>query len=201
MSSEEYPRQLVSGEAGRFRSATKTHTHAWKHFFSLWTVSSANYFAYGIMNLALILFASHLTRVPLLVSGVSFALILPAFLLSLPAGALVDRSDRRLVLLVSTIIRVITFTVGCIAALLGFVSLPLLYLVAAMLGVTETVEEPALAAAIPLVVPVRQLGRANTLLVGTQNIIGLLTDPLGALVASISVLLTLSIGGFFSAVA
>jgi hypothetical protein len=40
-----------------------------------------------------------------------------------------------------------------LAAFMGRVSLPLLYALALLLGITETLEEPALAAAVPMVVP------------------------------------------------
>jgi hypothetical protein len=63
----------------------------WARFFVLWTVSGANYFAYATLKLALVLFAAHLTRSPLLVSGVVFVQLLPTFVFGLPAGVLVDR--------------------------------------------------------------------------------------------------------------
>lgn len=173
----------------------------WARFLALWTVSGANYFAYGTMGLALALFATHLTRLPLLVSGVGFAQLLPAFVLGLPAGVLVDRYDRRLILISTTAVRVVAFALAILAVLMGFVTLPLLYALALLLGITETVEEPAIAAAVPMVMPQAKLERANTLLVGAQNILGLLVDPLGALFVSISIVLSMSISGLCAGVA
>ncbi|GCE08161.1 MFS transporter [Dictyobacter aurantiacus] len=157
----------------------------------LWIVSGANYLAYAATGLALTLFATHLTRVPLLVSGIAFVQILPAFVLGLPLGVLVDRYDRRLILIVTTALRVSAFALDACLASVDFVPLPLLYALALLLGVTETIEEPALAAALVMVVPREKLERANALLVGAQNIFGLLADPLGAFLVSISIVLSL----------
>jgi len=173
----------------------------WARFLVLWAVSGANYFAYGTMGLALILFATHLTRLPLLISGIGVAQLLPAFVLGLPIGVLVDRHNRRLILLSSTALRVVAFALAIVAVLMGYVSLPLLYALALLLGVTETMEEPALAAAVPMVVPQAKLERANTLLVGAQNVLGLLADPLGAFFVSISIVLSMSVSGLCAGVA
>lgn len=170
-------------------------------FLALCIVSGANYFAYGTMGLGLALFATHLTRLPLLVSGIGFVQILPAFVLGLPVGVLIDRYDRRLILIASTALRVVAFALAILAVLLGFVFLPLLYALALLLGITETVEEPALAAAVPMIVPQEKLDRANTLLVGAQNILGVLSNPLGALFVSVSIVLSMSVSGLCAGVA
>ena len=181
--------------------SVESRFRGWASFLALWVVSGANYFAYGTMGLALALFATHLTRLPLLISGIGFAQLLPAFVLGLPVGVLVDRYDRRLILISSTALRVVTFALAIVAVLMGFICLPLLYALALLLGITETVEEPALAAAVPMVVPQANLEHANTLLVGTQNILGLLADPLGALFVSISIVLSMSVSGLCAGVA
>lgn len=173
----------------------------WVRFLALWTVSGANYFAYGTMGLALVLIATHLTRLPLLVSGVGFAQLLPAFMLGLPAGVLVDRYDRRLILISTTALRVAAFALAILAAIMGFVTLPLLYALTLLLGITETIEEPAIAAAVPMIVPQAKLEHANTLLVGAQNILGVLVDPLGALFVSISITLSMGVSGLCAGVA
>jgi MFS family permease len=173
----------------------------WARFFVLWTVSGANYFAYATLKLALVLFAAHLTRSPLLVSGVVFVQLLPTFVFGLPAGVLVDRYDRRIILILTTVLRIVVFALVVLATLIGPISLLLLYALALLLGVTETIDEPALAAAVPMVVAQTRLERANAFLVGAQNVIGLLADPLGAFIASVSVILTMSMGGLFAAIA
>ncbi|GCE29730.1 MFS transporter [Dictyobacter alpinus] len=170
-------------------------------FLVLWVVSNANYIGYAAMQVVLPLLAIRLTRLPLLVSGVGFAQLLPALLLGLCAGALGDRYDRRSILLLSTAIRVSTFALVLLTVLFWHISLPLLYVLAAILGMTETVEEPALASVVPMVVPRTKLERANTLLVGAQNVLGLVADPLGGFLVSVGVALSLSGGGICAGIA
>ncbi|MDQ2715139.1 MAG: MFS transporter, partial [Chloroflexota bacterium] len=163
-------------------------------FQALWTASVASYFVYQVMQLLLSLFASHLTRSPVLVAGVTFALTIPTFMFGLFAGALVDRYDRRRLLLMMTVLRLSMFALAWLSALTGYVSLPLLYGVALMLGMTQTLQEPAFAAIVPMVVPPARLERANTWLVSVQNLISLLALPFGGVIASMGVALTMGIG-------
>jgi MFS family permease len=169
--------------------------HSMRNFLALWTTSVASYFIYWMMQLALSLFANRLTRSPFLISGVTFALIVPTFLFSLFAGALVDRYDRRWLLFIVTVLRLITFALALLCTLLGYLTLPLLYSIAFILGITQTLEEPALATIMPMIVHRTKLEWANTWLVGAQNFISLLALPLGGVLASISAPLTMGIGG------
>jgi MFS family permease len=165
-----------------------------RSFLALWIASGASYFGYWAMQVALAILATHLTRSPLLVSGIAFALTVPALGFGLVAGVLVDRYDRWQILLSATILRLLAFGLPLLAAVFGSVTLPLLYGTAFVLGMTQTVEESAFAAAVPMIVPEAQLERANTWLTGAQNLIELLALPLGGLFASISVALALSVG-------
>jgi len=163
-------------------------------FQALWTASVASYFVYQVMQLLLSLFASHLTRSPLLVAGVTFALTIPTFAFGLFAGALVDRYDRRRLLLATTVLRLSMFALAWLSALTGSITLPLLYGVALMLGITQTLQEPTFAAMIPMIVPQDRLERANIWLVSAQNLISLLASPFGGVIASMGVALTMGIG-------
>lgn len=172
-----------------------------KNFLLLWFASSTNYFAYWVMQLALLLFARQLTSSPLLVGGIAFTLDIPWLLFGLLAGALVDRYDRRSILLTMTALRLITFLLAIIASVSGHITLPLLYVIALVLGVTQTMEDPALTAAVFMVVPQERLEKANAWLSGAQNIIELLAFPLGGVFASISITLSMSVGGVCATIA
>lgn len=170
-------------------------------FLLLWVASGANSFAYWVMQLALLLFAKQLTSSPFLVAGISFTLNVPWFAFSLPAGALVDRYDRRSMLVAMTILRLLALGFALFMAIPGYVTLPLLYGIALILGVTQTLEEPALTAAVFMVVPQERLEKANAWLAGAQNVIGLLAFPLGGIFASINIILSISVGGGCAAAA
>jgi MFS family permease len=165
-----------------------------RNFLALWLASSASYFAYWIMQQALVLFAHQLSPTPLVVASINTALTIPTFACGLLAGALVDHFDRRHLLLVNTGLRLLAFGLALLAALFGLVSLDILYLLALVLGLTQTLAEPAFFGLIPLVVPARALEKANSFIVGAQNMLELLALPLGSLLASIGTILTLSVG-------
>ena len=155
-------------EAGASRPASRES----RNFFALWAASGASYFGSWAMQVALAILATSLTRSPLLVSGITFALTTPSFGFGLLAGVLVDRYDRRQMLLGIALLRLLAFGLPLLAAVFGSVSLPVLYWTAFVLGMTQTLEEPALAAAVPMIVPAARLERANTWLTGAQNLAG-----------------------------
>jgi MFS family permease len=83
----------------------------------------------------------------------------PAIVLSAPAGVIVDRFDRRAILLGTNVVRAGSFGLLVIAA--G--NLPLAYLLVAATATATTLFIPAEAAMIPRVVPREQLLAANGL--------------------------------------
>ncbi len=188
------PGMPTDGIPGPDTNASRTVARGPRSFFALWAASGASYFGFWAMQVALAILATSLTRSPLLVSGITFALTVPSFGFGLVAGALVDRYDRRQMLLGIALLRVLAFGLPLLAALFGSLSLPLLYGTAFVLGMTQTLEEPALAAAVPMIVPAALLERANTWLTGAQNLIELLALPLGGLFASVSSALALGVG-------
>ncbi|GCE24226.1 MFS transporter [Dictyobacter kobayashii] len=192
--SSEFSASVPAAHLESDRNSSDSPWPGWTNFIALWTASGSSYFAYWIMLLALSLLANRLTTSSLLVSGVTFALTVPTFLFGLLAGVLVDRSDRRLFMFGLAFLRLLAFGLAWLAIVCGYFPLFLLYGLAFILGLTQTLEEPALAALVPMVVAPRHLERANGWLVGAQNSIELLALPLGGLLASISTALTMGIG-------
>jgi MFS family permease len=80
-------------------------------FRRLWAASTVSALGDGMYLAALPLLAAELTRDPLAVAVVTFAGWLPWLLFALPAGALVDRLDRRRVMWVVDSVRALV--VGC----------------------------------------------------------------------------------------
>ena len=78
-------------------------------FWRLWTASSLSNLGDGLYQFALPLLALEITRSPSLVSGVTLMLTLAWPVFGLHAGSVVDRFDRRNVLLGVSVLRVVTF--------------------------------------------------------------------------------------------
>ena len=98
---------------------------------------------------ALPLLAVTLTSQPLLIAGVAIAGRLPWLLVSLPAGALADRVDRRRLVVGIEAIRAGVLLVLGVAIVAGQTSLALVYAAAFIIGALETAFWAASRASIP----------------------------------------------------
>jgi MFS family permease len=128
------------------------------------------------------------TRTPVLVGAAVFIQQVPWLVGSLPAGAWVDRLDRRRVLVAVTLLRAVLagVLVGAIAA--DWLTVPLIYAVLLLVGTAEVIADNAAGALLPAVVADPQLPRANARLsaaftVGNQ----LAGPPLGAALFAVGV--------------
>lgn len=125
-------------------------------FWRLWTSSALSNLADGVLKVSLPLVALDLTRSPVLIAGLTFAFTLPWLLFALPAGVVVDRVDRRLLMVGANLARA-----GLVACALLADSLWLLYAVAVGVGVAETLYDTAAQSVVPRLVARTELPRAN----------------------------------------
>jgi MFS family permease len=102
-----------------------------------------------------------LTRRPLLVSGLVVAGGLPWLLVGLPAGALVDRVDRRRLVFAVDMARAVVLAVIAITVATHVIGLAGLYAAAFVVGAGETVVAAAMRAAVPAIVPADDVPAAN----------------------------------------
>jgi len=173
-----------------------------RSFLALWGSTTASNLADGLFQVGLPLLALTLTRSPSLIAAVTFALTLPWLLFALPVGALVDRSDRRRMMLAANLLRVAGLALLTVAVALDLASLPVLYVVAFAMGVAEVAADTAAQALLPAVVAREQLEGANARLLGAQTVANSFAGPiLGGALAGIAVWLALGSGGAFYAVA
>jgi MFS family permease len=138
----------------------------------LWAASTVSSLGDGMYLAALPLLAATLTRDPLAVSVVTFAGWLPWLLFALPAGALVDRLDRRRVMWTVDAARALVVGVLTVAVLAGWASIPLLAVAGFLVGAGQTLFENAAQAMVVAVAgrDPRRLERANGQLVASLTI-------------------------------
>ncbi|WP_318533265.1 MFS transporter [Actinoalloteichus fjordicus] len=153
-----------------------------RSYWQLWTSSGLSNLADGVLKVVLPLIAVRYTQSPALIAGLAIALTLPWLLFALPAGALVDRLDRRRAMLVANLVRAGLLGVLSICVGLDIASIWLLYVVAFGVGITETIYDTSAQSILPSVVARDQLSRANGRLYAaeltTNQFIG---PPLGGL--------------------
>jgi MFS family permease len=130
-------------------------------YWQLWSASAVSNLADGIVKLGLPLVALGYTRSPALVAGVAVGFSLPWLLFALPAGALVDRLDRRRVMLAANTLRAVLVGALALAVALDAGSIWLLYVVAFGAGTAETLYDTSAQSILPQLVPRELLPRAN----------------------------------------
>ena len=171
-------------------------------FWRLYAASGVSNLADGVTRVALPLLAATLTRDPVLIAALTSLAFLPWLLFALPAGAVVDRVDRRRAMAGANTVRALALGALAATVLTGTASLGVLYAVAFAVGVAETVYDSAARAVLPQVVRREQLDRANGLLTTAEEATqGFLGSPLGSALfalAAAAPLLTTS-GGFLLA--
>lgn len=151
-------------------------------FWRLFASSSGSNLGDGILQAALPLVAASLTRDPLLVSLVASLAMLPWLLFAIPAGAIVDRMDRRRGMQAANAFRALVLLVLALLLATGLASIWVVYVVAFLLGMAETIYDNAARAMLPNVVRRDQLERGNSLLSTVESVTNLfLGAPLGAL--------------------
>jgi MFS family permease len=152
------------------------------NYVRLWAASTVSNLGDGVSLVALPLLAATLTRDPLLVALLSMSGQLPWLLVSLHAGAIADRVDRRRLMARVDLIRMgLAATVG-VAALGGWVSIPLLCALAFLLGSGETLYANATQPLIPAVAGDLPLESANARLYAGEVVTnGFVGQPVGGL--------------------
>ena len=159
-------------------------------FRRLWIGQVVSDFGDGLTLLALLILTQRLTGSTLALAGVAIASTLPMIIFGLPAGAFVDRVDRRKVMIVSDSARALV--------VLGFVLIRdpnlmwLLFLLAFVQSSIGTLFNPAKAALLPLVVPEDNLLAANTISQMSRVIANLAGTALVGVIAAFSQYLTIA---------
>jgi MFS family permease len=138
----------------------------------------------GVFQVALPLLAVQLTRSPVLIAGVAIAARLP-WLLAPVSGALTDRMDRRQTMVRVNLFRTVLLGGLALAVAADLATLPMLYLLALLLGFAETLFDTSAQSLLPAVVPRDDLTRANSRLFAVEMVANTFVGPpLGGLLAA-----------------
>jgi MFS family permease len=135
----------------------------------------------GIALAAAPLLVASVSREPAAVAAAVFAQRLPWVLLGIPAGAIVDRADRRRLIMGVNGLRALLLVGLTAAVALDALTLPVLYGLLFLVGTAETFADNASATLVAVRTPRVALGVANARLVGVRVVTNQLAGPpLGA---------------------
>ncbi|MFT4227422.1 MFS transporter [Micropruina sp.] len=130
-------------------------------FTTLWGANAASNLADGLAFVSIPLLAISFTDDPRLVAGLATLYAVVRLLAALPIGVLVDRLDRRTILIVTNLIRGGAVTALAICTQLDIGGLILLYVVYGVIGTLESAADNAAVSLVPSIVKKAQLDSAN----------------------------------------
>ena len=142
--------------------ATRTNESLGATFNKLWSAAMFSKFADGLVGAAIPLLAATLTRDSVLISIQANMMLLPWLFFAIPIGALMDRLNRRLSMLLVQGTRV---AIGAIIAMLmisGQMNLWALMILTFIFGISEVVYDTATQSTIPSLLKGSQLERGNS---------------------------------------
>lgn len=130
-------------------------------FSALLTATFITNLGDGLRLAALPLLASNLTSSPLLIGGITAAQFLPWTTFAPFGGIIVDRSDRRRLIMATQAWRSLVMATLGIAVLADMVQVWHLFIVAYVITVGEILVDPSVVSTVPTLVSPRDLDRAN----------------------------------------
>ena len=157
-----------------------------RDFNVLWTGQAVTAVGAGIAFVCYPIIALAYTRSPAAAGWLGFVQTLPYLLLYLPVGALVDRSDRRRVMQVSSAVRAVAMAVLAAGLALGHFSLLLMMVVAFVDCTMQIAFELAENSVLPAIVPAGQLPSAIASNQARETGASLLGPPLGGVLVAVA---------------
>jgi len=159
-------------------------------FNKLWSATLASNVADGLLKTAAPLLAATLTRDPVVVAALAAVVMLPWLFFAIPIGSLVDRVDRRKALWVANAVRLVAAAALSLSIVTETVNIPILYLVAFIIGAAEVLYDTAGQALIPQVLKPEQLERGNSRLsIGATMVGELVGAPLSGILYAVAIVL------------
>ena len=131
----------------------------------------------GVLLAAGPLLVASITREPFAVAMAALLHRLPWLVFGVFAGAIVDRLDRRLLIMSVDIFRGTVVAALTVAVAMGFVNLPVIYIAMFLVGTAETFADNASVAIVATAVPDEALGQANSRVFGTHVVSNQLAGP------------------------
>lgn len=165
-----------------------------RRFFTIWTGQAFSLVGSALVRFALIWWLTEKTESATVLTTSTLVSMLPFVFLAPFSGALVDRWNRRWVMVISDALIAIFTAALAVLYWLGVAEVWHIYLVLFLRAFGDVFQAPAMQASTALMVPKKHLTRvagANDLLMGVVNIV---SPPLGALlVGTVSMQGTLAI--------
>ncbi len=154
-------------------------------FFALWSSQAFSLLGSQLVSCTLIWHLTQTTGSAEVLAAAALLALLPQIVLGPFAGILIDRWSRKGILISVQVLMVVTIAVLAMLFSLGNVSLPPIYLLIFLLGVSSGFNNPAMIVATSVMVPDRHLTRIQGMNQTLQGGLNIISAPLGALLLSL----------------
>ena len=154
-------------------------------FFTIWTGQAFSLVGSAMVQFALVWWITQKTGSATILATVSLVALLPQIVLGPFVGALIDRWNRRMILIVADSSIALATAVLMVLFAMGKVEVWHIYAISLVRSLGGAFHHPAMSSSTSLMVPDRHLARvagANQLL---QGVVGIFAPPLGALLISV----------------
>ena len=167
----------------------------WKpRFFTIWVGQAFSLVGSALVRFAVIWWLTEKTGSPTVLTTATLASMLPFLLLAPFSGALVDRWNRRWVMVISDALIALLTAVLAYLYWRGTVEIWHVYVILFLRAFGDVFQSPAMNASTSLMVPKEQLARVGGMNDLLQGVVSIVSPPLGALlVATVSMPGTLAI--------
>ena len=158
----------------------------WKvTFFTFWSTQALSLFGSGLASFALVWWITEATGSATVLATASLAALLPVVLFGPLAGALVDRLNRKWLLIVSDAVSALLALLLVVLFWTGNIQLWHIYVINGVRAVAGAFQFPAVQSSTSLMVPKEQLARVAGLNQALQGVTMIVTPPVGALLLSL----------------
>jgi len=147
----------------------KRTLHEMRGFLVVWLGQMLSMLGTSMSGFGLTVWAYELTGSATALALVGFFFVTPMLIVSPLAGALVDRSNRKFMMMISDLAAGLATLAILILNSLGVLQIWHLYIANAFMGTFQTFQWPAVSAAVATMLPKEQYGRANGMMSLTET--------------------------------
>lgn len=147
----------------------------------IWSSSVVANLGDGVLIAAGPLLVASVTLSPFAIAMALFVQRVPWLIFGVLAGAIIDRLDRRILIILVDLFRAAVLALLAAAIAFGYLNLPVIYAAMFLLGTAETFSDNANSTLVAVAVPTAGIGQANARIFGARMVTNQLAGPpLGA---------------------
>ena len=175
----------MTAENSESKISPSLPTHWLRNYLPMWVGQAVSLLGSGLVQFALVWYMTEKTGSATVLAMATFVALLPRVLLGPFAGALVDRLNRKMIMIVSdTAVALATFALVVLFHL-GIAQIWHIYVALFVRSLCGSFQYPAMQASTSLMVPREHFARLGGINQAMYGVIDIVSPPLGALLISV----------------